>query len=257
MADAVGQCRNLWVAHESAGLLGASRNVRAIVFVALVLILAGCGNRPPNELVRRKLDPVRTHRGLVGRSALECPAGDCILLHYPRRLASQAQQAMYDQLETTRTGELFVDDESRWTTHDGGVPLDTFNCCTFAVGDWLGLSTADWVAPNRTSDTEGTVPMQVVLDSYFKLVREYDHSDLDWQLIEQDAGLENDDVFCFVSTRQGVVEFTHVGRISKVGAQNWLISKLGNGPIVRAPIQATGADFRGQFDGVQVYRWRA
>ena len=194
-------------------------------------------------------------RGLVGRSVLECPAGECIILHYPRRLPTEEEVSTYTNTLSVRQGDLAAGAGSPWNTEDsfGGVG-GTFNCCTFAVGELLGLSTADWLAPNATGDTNYTVPMRIVLESYFEPIRSYKGPDIDWESIEGDKELRDDDVLCFVNMADSGEEYAHVGRIRKRSVVNLLISKLGIGPNVESPMRATAMDFRGQFRDVRIYR---
>jgi hypothetical protein len=151
-------------------------------------------------------------------------------------------------------GAFFFDEKSPWVSIY--YTQCTFNCCSFVVGDVVGLTVRDWIAPAPSGDTDGTVPMRVLLDSYFREVRVYKEPIADWRSIHQDATLQQDDVLCYVKTSGPTPEVIHAGRIWRINGVNWLVSKMGTGPIVRATIQSTGALFPGAFDEIQVYRRR-
>lgn len=203
----------------------------------------------------RRMDSIQTGRGLVGRSVISCPAGECIILHYPLRPLTEEQRSDYVNTRTMREGRLAETVSPLWSPASSfGSVNGTFNCCTYAVGDVLGLSSSDWLAPNASGDTEDTVPMQIVLDSYYSVVRSYPGPKIDWESIQEDGDLRDDDVLCFVNTSAAKDEYAHVGRIRKRDSANWLVSKLGVGPIVESPIEATGSDFAGQFNDVRIYR---
>ena len=235
----------------------------SLVAVALIL-LAGCERGNANRQMRSvaagriRIESVRSIEGFLGRSLIACPAGPCIVLHFPPKLTDPLDLTTVLEADTDSTaddGELFFEEGNRWcTTPTYAGDQSTFNCCTFAVGDLLGLTTHDWIAPNPSPVTAFTVPMQVVLDSYFQLQRVYPGPDVDWEAAVADVDLQEGDVLCYVRTQSATPEFIHVGKVVKKDGQNWVVSKLGKGPIVAATIKATGREFSGEFDEVRVYR---
>jgi hypothetical protein len=102
--------------------------------------------------------------------------------------------------------------------------------------------------------TDYTVPMQVLLDSYFQPIRRVPVADVDWDALESDSSFTDGDVFCFVYSRGTHQEFTHVGKILPKQGKNWLVSKLGRGPVVRTTLQSMADFFEGEFEEIQVYR---
>jgi hypothetical protein len=250
-----------------------SRQFTIGILVAVVLV-PGCGDvgiaHRPGGPERYHIAPVPTQSGLAGRSVVECPAGPCIVLHFPpyemnpqesREMEEfVARMLIGDPSTTADDGELFRDEQHRWCAEtDGEVMQSTFNCCTFAVGDVVGLTADDWIMPLECGQADGTFPMQVVLDSYFELAHQYrvDGRPFDWARIESDAELQQDDVLCFVQTllTGGTsTRIVHAGRIWKHKGRNWIASKIGAGPILMTPIETLAREFGGQFDVVRIHR---
>jgi hypothetical protein len=241
-----------------------SRNMWLILLVVILPSLSGCEEnvgivlQPDTTLERRIIDSVGSEQGLTGRSILACPAGDCIVFHYPIKNVSQEDLAVIlegDPDSEKDNVELFYDENNNWTRRANYVDIQsTFNCCTFAFGDVAGLTTSDWIAPNPSGETENTVPMQIILDSFFQLVRVYKGPITNWEIIHEDKLQRENDVICYVPTRYEPPAFLHVGKISKKNDRNWLISKLGAGPIVRATIETMANYYHNEFDEIRVYR---
>jgi hypothetical protein len=240
----------------------------AAVLILLATVSTGCGPAtdlagPPSsgaeQVERYWLESVRTAKGITGRSVLPCRAGDCILLHYPT-LGPEELKSLSDYHETSAVsavhgGELYLDPDDPWCAAAAKEFVrDSFNCCTYAVGDVAGLTPGDWLEPAPIGETCYTVPMQVILDSYFCCLRVYPGPAFDWQAIEADPELQVGDVLCYVQTTKTGVQYVHAGRICRQDGRNLLVSKMGVGPLVRATIQATGQEFLNTFSEVRVYR---
>jgi hypothetical protein len=212
----------------------------------------------PFTVQRLRLDAIVTAMGVTGRSVLDCPAGKCILLHYPPvELEAPELSAVLesDPASSEDDGELFEEDGNRWCSAAAkGANLSTFNCCTFAVGDIVGLTPADWVNPVASGNTDDTNPMEILLDSYFQCVKVYPGPTVNWQAIERDQDLHVHDVLCFVQVEPSASQFVHVGKVLPNKGINWLVSKFGCGPLVKASIAATGEHFSGHWTEVRVYR---
>jgi hypothetical protein len=234
----------------------------------LLCLAAGCHREQaelplpiPDHLAvgeRYPLEPIITHVGLTGRSVLACTAGYCVILHYPPapvEIEDLTSVLEDDPHSDQDNGEVYDDPRSPWCSPNV-VPsaLNTFNCCTFAVGDVVGLTPRDWIRPIPSGDTYFTAPMEVLLDSFFRRVKIYPAPKSDWSRIENDSDLQEDDVICFVAVGREYTTYTHVGKIFKRLDKNWIISKFGAGPILRTTLRATAAKFSDQFDQVWVYR---
>jgi len=251
----------------------ASRIGRSRLLIGFALLVAigssGCGRRParatrlpvdvPESVGQRILiDPIHTYLGLTGRSVLACPAGYCVILHFPPEPVPV--EDLTDVLEgdpgtDADDGEVYDDPDSPWCSAlAAGPSRNTFNCCAFAVGDVAGLTPDDWIMPMLCGDTFDTLPMQVLLDSFYERLQALDGPGFHWRALEGDAHLRTDDVLCFVSTTGQHTCYSHVGRILRKGGRNWLISKFGAGPILRTTIQAAGYKFAGQYDKIWIFR---
>jgi len=204
------------------------------------------------------LEPVRTLAGITGRSVLECPAGSCIILHYPPLHVDlgDLRGFLEESAQTTdEVAEIYSDPANRWSWAETAYRTNnTFNCCTYAVGDVVGLTTDDWVAPSASGDTYYTVPMQIILDSYFDQIRTYRDPSNGWEEVVLDTHLREEDVLCCVSTEGRRPDFAHAGRICKKNGTNWLLSKFGSGPIVRSTLRKVASEYDGLFDQIWVYR---
>jgi hypothetical protein len=235
---------------------------------AAILTTAGCtDSRTSGDTAsvhsrtpaRKWLEPVRTNLGITGRSVLKCPAGDCVVLHYPPQRYTTAEQARYLRQDPSRPNSeahLYHDPDNRWCQTDALYPVNnTFNCCAYAVGDAVGLTVDDWIAGEATADTRFINPMQVLLDSYYKRVKVYDQPGPSLGRIANDRELRDEDVLCFVDTRgsHGPV-FNHAGRICKRNGINWLVSKYGSGLLVCATIRTVAREYADSFDQVWIYR---
>lgn len=54
--------------------------------------------------------------------------------------------------------------------------------------------------------------------------------------------------------RVSMEEALPVGKILRKNERNWLVSKMGVGPIVRSGLGNTGKLFEGEFNQIRVYR---
>lgn len=207
--------------------------------------------------VREWLEPVRSMVGVTGRSVLSCPTGECIILHFPPAKVDNKgiEESLHHVPNVTSDDiELIVDANSRWCRlDDEGASASTFNCCTYAVGDVAGLTPDDWVAPDSTGLTCYTVPMQIILDSYYTRVKVYLPP---FDGIENDTAIRAEDVLCCVNTEGPLPTFCHAGRISTINGEHRLISKFGAGPLFRTSIKTVTQEYAGAFDEVWVYRAR-
>jgi hypothetical protein len=233
------------------------RFTQALLIAALSLTF-GCSTSSDVELEHFKLDSVELERGLTGRFAMMLPAGPCVVLRRPpvaNNLVDIAEILAGDPEDPEDDGEVHreaTDSYWRRMTPSHETSLSTFNCCTYAVGDVVRLSVNDWLEPKADSNTFFKVPIEIVLDSYFRMVTTRP-SPIDWNTLQRDKTLLDGDVVCFVN-QQGQPNFIHVGRILKQDARNWMVSKLGNGPVVRATLQSTANAYLGEFTDVRIYR---
>jgi hypothetical protein len=183
---------------------------------------------------------------VVCRTVLELPAGDCLLKHFDKTFepTHDIRQLLRDDFAQPYF------ENSAWYEGYPAKSRRTFNCCTFAVAPFIGLTPDDFLDNHPTQGYPN--PMQVVLDSYFERIRAYSPSAA---LAEfpHDAELRQDDVVCTVKT-SGILGFRHAARVHVGNDQNLLLSKFGQGPILLADLPFTLRCFPG--DEVWVYRYR-
>lgn len=211
------------------------------------------------ELVTQSLAPETDETGiLIQRSLVVCPAGDCVIRHYPPALSQIDHFADFRQSDF---GEIVWQPDNRWYSgQDRGVCVSTFNCGTFAVGDLIPLTPSDWLGTDPTTDGRPT-PLAVILDSFFDVIRELTVADaMSESEFKQDRQLRDGDVVTFEvesnETRPIFRRFTHAGRLQSRDGVNRLLSKFGGfGPVALTNLRFPQRMFPGA-DVVRVYRYR-
>ena len=199
----------------------------------------------------------RRHGIDVPRTVLECPGGACILLHFPLR-EDFTPDSMSDLLSgrpgtAEDDGQIVSETGTAWHV-ERVAQLAQFNCCTYAAGDVIGLGPGDWLCGEVNPLTDGTNPMQVVLESYYERVAEFapPFSDRAIESFEASMQLRDDDVVCLVGSRGP--DFPHAMRVRRRGDRNWVVGKFGEDPILWTPLGTVGGAYEGQFDAVWVFR---
>lgn len=216
------------------------------------------GRRPPERMI----DPVYSqwHGTEIPRTVLSCSAGDCILLHFPVREGYRP-----DTMSDLLVGKPETNDDNGEMVSDGGegwrlaspLELCQFNCCAYAVGNVIGLGPTDWLSGEENLMTDTTNPMQVVLDSYYERVAEFDppFSSAAIDAFATSPLLGDGDVVCLAGSRGP--EYPHAARVRRRRGRNWVVGKFGEDPILWTPLETAGGVFEGQFDRVWVFRLRA
>ena len=244
---------------------------RALFGMGGLIGLAGCGvsgepllssgdsgGRRPAE---KALEPAysRRHRIDVPRTSLECPAGNCILLHFPIREDYQSS-SMDDLLEgrpgtDADDGEVVTGEGTQWHV-DAPAQLAQFNCCAYAAGDVVGLGPGDWLCGEVNPLTDGTNPMQVLLESFYEKVADFapPFTSGAIEAFETSRLIGDDDVVCLVGSRGP--DYPHAMRIRDRRDRHWVVGKFGEDPILWTPLETVGGAYEGQFDRVWVFRLR-
>ncbi|MFK7738547.1 MAG: hypothetical protein AB8B50_21155 [Pirellulaceae bacterium] len=243
--------------------------VSCLIFASLGATL-GCHNEGGSahehvsspSFVREQLEAIHSGHGLTGRTYFSSNYGKIVLLHHPLQ---DVEAPDLDQLLGRNTpaladdGMIVKDSTDLWVEAAEDCAT-SFNCCTYAVGEDLGLSPFDWVQPIATASTLMINPMQTILDSYYKIVIEHRlHSSKISEVCNSIADTDDlidDDVVCFTREAESSVRFLHAGRVKKKGSRNWLISKMGAGPIVLTTIELAAEHYGlDTSDSLQVYRF--
>ena len=244
---------------------------RALFGLGGLLGVAGCGasgesfsssgdgsRRRPAE---KALEPAYSHRHRVDvpRTSLECPAGNCILLHFPVREDYQSS-SMDDLLEgrpgtDADDGAVVTEEGTQWHV-DVPAQLAQFNCCAYAAGDVVGLGPGDWLCGEVNPLTDGTNPMQVLLESFYEKVADFapPFNSRAIEAFETSHLIRDDDVVCLVGSRGP--DYPHAMRIRDRRDRHWVVGKFGEDPILWTPLETVGGAYEGQFDRVWVFRLR-
>lgn len=239
------------------------RVLLGILAAAVVLLLVSIPLRKmlPNERQRIRLDSVAGDLdvGLVGRSLMLLPAGECVIFSYAPTAVNDDYPQLQQFLESGR-GKKHQDPPGTYWGDRQLHPqtLSTFNCATYAVGEEIGLTERDWLSTDPTGASFYSVPLEVVLNSYYRPVVTVDGPDADRgegisQLL---SAAQSKDVVCFYEATDATPLIVHVGKIQATDGQLWVISKLGNGPIVRASLKDTIEFYRheGAVHQLKLYR---
>jgi hypothetical protein len=193
----------------------------------------------------------------VPRTVLECPAGACILLHFAVREDYQPSvmtDVLFGRPETDADdGQIVAEAKPPWQVERAAEWVQ-FNCCTFAVGEAIGLGRSDWLCGEVNPLTDGTNPMQVVLDSYYEQVAEFapPFSSRAIELFATSSELREDDVVCLVGSSGP--EYPHAMRVRRRGDRHWVVGKFGEDPILWTPLETVGGVYEREFDRVWVFR---
>ena len=240
----------------------------AIAGLGTWLGLAGCGSDRSSEPVasavgvrplERPLAAVysKRHKADVPRTVLECPRGKCIVLHFPVR-EDYEPDSMTDLLSgqpdtKSDDGRIVTDLGPAWQV-DRPEQLGQFNCCAYAVGDGIGLGRGEWLSGEVNPLTDGTNPMQVVLDSYYEKVAEFPppFSKSGINVFETSSAIRDNDVVCLVGSRGP--DYPHAMRVRGRKGRHWVVGKFGEDSVLWTPIATVARAYEGQFDRVWVLR---
>ena len=123
-----------------------------------------------------------------------------------------------------------------------------------AVGDAIGLGRGDWLAGEVNPLTDGTNPMQVVLDSYYEKVAEFPppFSKSGINVFETSSAIRDNDVVCLVGSRGP--DYPHAMRVRGRKGRHWVVGKFGEDSVLWTPIATVARAYEGQFDRVWVLR---
>lgn len=225
-----------------------------ILVVMLPVISAIAGNHRKYPIVE-SMAPVPTPIGISGRTMFRFRDGECIVIRPPVAFVSEEEQRRYRGTdEETELVRHALPPGSRWRTNPNHPEeQSSFNCATFAIGEVVGLSRLDFLEPRAVSYTNMQNPAHVLLQEFFSCVGTYPVAEVN-QLDELES-INDNDVVVFAS--HGIeTEYIHLGKIAKANGSNWMVSKMGRGPIVRGTIQRTAQTYEGRFDEIRIYRRR-
>ncbi|QDT11978.1 hypothetical protein [Planctomycetes bacterium K23_9] len=236
-----------------------SRRYAALAMIAVVVLamnsaIAGRNGKYPEM---EFLAPIPTPIGISGRKLFRLRNGECIVIRPPIEFVSTEEQQRYSGTdEETELVPQVLPLDSPWRT-DPSRPEDqtTFNCATFAIGDVIGLSRADFLEPRAVGFTNGQNPAHILLQEFYDRLATYPVADVDWSELDKLESLIDDDVVVFANHGSDEA-YIHLGKISKSNGRNRMISKMGRGPIVRGTIERTVQVYEGRFDEIQIYRRR-
>ncbi len=242
-----------WKRHFSA------RKVAALAMIVFVVVAVNntLAGRIRKATAAEALAPVPTQLGISGRRLFRLRHGECIVLRPPIELMSDEEHQRY--LGTDEEADLVrhvLPPDSVWYVEPNRLEeQSTFNCATFAIGDVVGLSRADFLDPRAASFTNNQNPAYVLLQEFFRCLATYPVAEVNWDELDRLDSFKDDDVVVF-ATRGSDEEYVHLGRIAKWEGRNRMISKMGRGPIVRGTIERTAQAYEGRFDEIRIYRRR-
>ena len=246
-------------------------SVVAVVACLLCCASVGCSDRADSgQLARRRISSFRGANGLIGRSVIALPAGDCILFHYTpvvrpgeAELATQTDAALnagvksmlcLDDDVTENDGQIITPPD-RW----GGeltskFTIGTFNCFSYVAGDLLDLHEGDWIEAEVEPRTNHTSPFGVVLSSFFSEIQRFDLKQIDWDELATSDDIQQDDLLVFANDYGDRLDYFHVGKAVQQDGRIMIEAKVGNGPIVRATLIAGSKLYLDKVDTLVIFR---
>lgn len=229
----------------------------AIIVVVVLAVNNAIGGRHRKYPKAETLAPIPTPIGISGRRLFRFHRGECIVFRPPTELVSEDEQQRYRGTdEETELVPQVLPIGSRWRTEPNRPEEQTtFNCATFAIGDVIGLSRADFLEPRAVSFTNRQNAAHVLLQEFYYCLATHPLAEINWHELDQLESLSDNDVVVF-ATHGSSEEYVHLGRIAKWQGRNRMTSKMGRGPIVRGTIQRTAKAYEGKFDEIQIYRRR-
>lgn len=235
---------------------GTRKRVYFVAMLVVVLLVGGAVARPHRaSYVAVTLDPAPTPIGYSGRTSFRFSRGECIVLRPPIELVGEDDWQLYNGVDEEKglvRHILPVGD--RWHVESNRPEqLTTFNCATFAIGEVIGLTRADYLNPQAASFLNGQNPAHILLQEFYSRYATYPLAGINWQQLDEIATLQENDVVVF-ATGGSDREYVHLGKITKWKGRNRMVSKMGRGPIVRGTIKTTAKIYEGRFNEIQIYR---
>lgn len=172
------------------------------------------------------------------------------VLHVNIKLAPPNPQELRKVLlsNPAKPGEIVIDSSNPWAQNSA---QSFFNCHAFALGETVGLTPNDQIngAPVRTLGFPN--PVGELLPVFFTLKLAFEGHQMNLANIESDSRLSTGDRIFFVAKTKEGVEHVHSGRIVKRGQENWVMSKLGEDPLVITPLETLSKLY--DFSQIQIW----
>lgn len=224
-------------------------------------LLASTALAQAQKNLRQEMPPLYS----IHRTKVELNSGDILIVLHKNNFTHPKRLYRFSSIEDLLDSGIFAGEgrgrllckgrpENPWC-RNGTKPDPSFNCHAYSVGDIIGLTPTDWLDGASSELTNGMNPVQVALDNYFSLILELDKNPESVSGVAEASWLREDDVLALVKhDPDGSVEYVHSGRIVKEHGENWLASKLGEGPLIVAPLIAYTIEYEGLFDTIKVFR---
>lgn len=198
----------------------------------------------------------------IARTLHKCPTGKCVLFKKTQRINKPGDLEAFDKFLAATGVRVVEAKDDPWCTDPSGAPWKkgdrgnpSFNCHSFSVGNTAGLTPADWLEGVSAPATEGTNPMQVFLDSYFRLIKTYDPAKQKPGDIEADTDVTEGDLLVFTAKDGEKLFHVHSGKLAKREGKWVMTAKLGEDfPVVAGSIEAVSSPYAGKFNEVRLYR---
>jgi len=227
-------------------------------------------DRPPEE---KKLTPLKFEMKddefsgeiVVERVLHKCANGPCVIFKKTDRIKKAGNLDAFQKFLDATGTEVVESDSNPWCKNKLGRPWKkgdrgnpSFNCHSFALGDYVGITPSDWIEGVAAKATEDANAMETFLASYFTVVKTIDPSKQKPEDVESDTDVREGDVLVLTARPEKSLQHVHSGRLVKRGQKWQLMAKLGEDfPVVVGPIAAVAAPYNGQFNEVKIYRIKA
>ena len=196
----------------------------------------------------RQLKSLHLNGGRVERSLVPLEGRPLVVFHkshsiLKRRFFKKKNwQAFLDGSHGSKVVEA---DDPSWSWNQ--VPAHCFNCHTLSIGSYLGLGPGDWLEGAKGVFTLMENPTQLLLNRYFDRILMSDDVRL-----RLSSSAQEDDVVVFEDSATN--ELCHSGRVKWIDDRPYVLSKLGEHPIIISTLAVLQNEYFGQYDRICLYR---
>lgn len=196
----------------------------------------------------RQLRTLHVNGGRVERSLVPCQGRPLVVFHKshsilkPRFSGRCNWQAFLDGSHGSKVVEA---SDPSWSWNQ--VPSSSFNCHTLSIGSYFGLGPGDWLEGTTSVFTLMDNPTQRLLDAFFDRVLVSENVRL-----RLSKSAQENDVVVFEDSSTN--ELCHSGRVKWVNDRPYILSKLGEHPIIISTLAVLQNEYFGQYDRICLYR---
>lgn len=174
------------------------------------------------------------------------------VLHVPIELFPPDPQALRKLLNFVPGKPGFVVDMPGNPWAKAGASA-SFNCHAFTFGEALGFTPNDQVNGADVKTLGYRNPVDQLLQAFYRKRCEYQVGAAGLVQFETDSDFNGGELVFLVQGSGAQTEYMHSGRVVKHDGENWVMSKLGEDPLVMTPMAVLTNLYAGSFSRVEVW----